>query len=83
MLVSAWYSNNTPNESRRAVVAAVMGRFLSEFDVNELYANLFKIVAIANSSGLISTNVFKAKDEPKYIPGTKSPSGNLPGVQTF
>ncbi|KAF8202914.1 MFS general substrate transporter [Pholiota molesta] len=45
----AWYSNNTPNESRRAVVAAVM-------------------VAIANSSGLISTNVFRAKDEPKYIP---------------
>ncbi|KAF9475984.1 MFS general substrate transporter [Pholiota conissans] len=49
VLVSAWYSNNTPNESRRAVVAAVM-------------------VAIANSSGLISTNVFRAKDEPKYIP---------------
>ncbi|PFH54444.1 hypothetical protein AMATHDRAFT_72247 [Amanita thiersii Skay4041] len=49
VLVSAWYSNNTPSESRRAVVAAVM-------------------VAIANSSGLISTNVFRAKDEPKYIP---------------
>ncbi|KAF8168136.1 MFS general substrate transporter [Crassisporium funariophilum] len=49
VLVSAWYSNNTPGESRRAVVAAVM-------------------VAIANSSGLISTNVFRAKDEPKYIP---------------
>ncbi|KAF8971330.1 hypothetical protein BDZ97DRAFT_1234586 [Flammula alnicola] len=49
VLVSAWYSNNTPNESRRAVVAAVM-------------------VAVANSSGLISTNVFRAKDEPKYIP---------------
>ena len=29
VLVSAWYSNNTPNESRRAVVAAVMGRFFS------------------------------------------------------
>ncbi|KAG5721499.1 hypothetical protein E4T56_gene13225 [Termitomyces sp. T112] len=25
VLVSAWYSNNTPSESRRAVVAAVMG----------------------------------------------------------
>ncbi|KAF8898781.1 major facilitator superfamily domain-containing protein [Infundibulicybe gibba] len=49
VLVSAWYSNNTPHESRRAVVAAVM-------------------VAIANSSGLISTNVFRAQDEPKYIP---------------
>jgi len=49
VLVSAWYSNNTPSESRRAVVAAVM-------------------VAIANSSGLISTNVFRAQDEPKYIP---------------
>ncbi|TFK41194.1 MFS general substrate transporter [Crucibulum laeve] len=49
VLVSAWYSNNTPSESRRAVVAAVM-------------------VAIANSSGLISTNVFRAKDEPKYVP---------------
>jgi len=49
VLVSAWYSNNTPSESRRAVVAAVM-------------------VALANSSGLVSTNVFRAKDEPKYIP---------------
>lgn len=49
VLVSAWYSNNTPSESRRAVVAAVM-------------------VAIANSSGLISTNVFRAQDKPKYIP---------------
>ncbi|RDB24141.1 hypothetical protein Hypma_008809 [Hypsizygus marmoreus] len=49
VLVSAWYSNNTPSESRRAVVAAVM-------------------VALANSSGLISTNVFRAQDEPKYIP---------------
>ncbi|KAJ8487512.1 hypothetical protein ONZ45_g14312 [Pleurotus djamor] len=50
VLVAAWYSNNTPNESQRAVVAAVM-------------------VAIANSAGLISTNVFRAKDEPRYIPG--------------
>ncbi|KAF8073456.1 major facilitator superfamily domain-containing protein [Lyophyllum atratum] len=49
VLVSAWYSNNTPSESRRAVVAAVM-------------------VALANSSGLISANVFNAKDEPRYIP---------------
>ncbi|KAF8632598.1 hypothetical protein AX15_001803 [Amanita polypyramis BW_CC] len=49
VLVGAWYSNNTPSESRRAVVAAVM-------------------VAIANSAGLISTNVFRAKDAPKYIP---------------
>lgn len=49
VLVSAWYSNNTPRESRRAVVAAVM-------------------VALANSSGLISTNVFRAQDEPKYVP---------------
>ncbi|KAH0586475.1 hypothetical protein H2248_007706 [Termitomyces sp. 'cryptogamus'] len=49
VLVSAWYSNNTPSESRRAVVAAVM-------------------VALANSSGLISTNVFRARDEPQYIP---------------
>ncbi|KAG6909230.1 hypothetical protein DXG01_001412 [Tephrocybe rancida] len=49
VLVSTWYSNNTPSESRRAVVAAVM-------------------VALANSSGLISTNVFRAQDEPKYIP---------------
>ncbi|KAL1736998.1 major facilitator superfamily domain-containing protein [Schizophyllum commune] len=48
VLVAAWYSNNTPSESRRAVVAAVM-------------------VAIANSSGLISTNVFREKDEPKYV----------------
>ncbi|KAF8905549.1 MFS general substrate transporter [Gymnopilus junonius] len=49
VLVSAWYSNNTPQESRRAVVAAVM-------------------VAIANSAGLISTNVFRSQDEPKYVP---------------
>jgi len=49
VLVSTWYSNNTPSESRRAVVAAVM-------------------VALANSSGLISTNVFRAQDEPKYVP---------------
>lgn len=26
------------------------------------------MVAIANSSGLISTNIFRAQDEPKYIP---------------
>ncbi|KAF8960992.1 MFS general substrate transporter [Flammula alnicola] len=56
VLVSAWYSNNTPNESRRAVVAAVM-------------------VAVANSSGLISTNVFRAKDEPKYIPALATSAG--------
>ncbi|KAM6498082.1 Major facilitator superfamily domain containing protein [Amanita muscaria] len=51
VLVGAWYSNNTPNESRRAVVAAVM-------------------VGIANSAGLISTNVFRAQDAPKYVPAT-------------
>ncbi|SJL05645.1 related to permease of the major facilitator superfamily [Armillaria ostoyae] len=51
VLVATWYNNNTPQESRRAVVTAVM-------------------VAIANASGLISTNVFRAQDEPKYIPGT-------------
>ncbi|KAF9457066.1 MFS general substrate transporter [Collybia nuda] len=56
VLVSAWYSNNTPSESRRAVVAAVM-------------------VALANSSGLISTNVFRAKDEPKYIPALATSAG--------
>ncbi|KAF8922586.1 MFS general substrate transporter [Mucidula mucida] len=49
VLVATWYNNNTPSESRRAVVTAVM-------------------VALANSSGLISTNVFRAQDEPKYIP---------------
>ncbi|KAJ6509502.1 major facilitator superfamily domain-containing protein [Mycena vitilis] len=49
VLVAAWYSNNTNQESRRAVVAAVM-------------------VAFANSAGLISTNVFRAQDEPRYIP---------------
>ncbi|KAJ7125610.1 MFS general substrate transporter [Mycena crocata] len=49
VLVATWYSNNTNQESRRAVVAAVM-------------------VAFANSAGLISTNVFRAQDEPKYIP---------------
>jgi len=26
------------------------------------------MVALANSSGLISTNVFRAQDEPKYVP---------------
>ncbi|KAL0576367.1 hypothetical protein V5O48_005626 [Marasmius crinis-equi] len=26
------------------------------------------MVAIANASGLISTNVFRAQDEPKYVP---------------
>ncbi|KAF9535440.1 MFS general substrate transporter [Crepidotus variabilis] len=56
VLVSAWYSNNTPGESKRAVVAAVM-------------------VAIANSSGLISTNVFRAQDEPKYIPALATSAG--------
>ncbi|KAK7064255.1 MFS general substrate transporter [Favolaschia claudopus] len=49
VLVATWYSNNTNQESRRAVVAAVM-------------------VAFANSAGLISTNVFSSKDEPRYIP---------------
>ncbi|KAH8835313.1 major facilitator superfamily domain-containing protein [Flagelloscypha sp. PMI_526] len=49
VLFAAWYSNNTPSENQRAVVAAVM-------------------VALANSAGLISTNVFRAKDEPKYVP---------------
>jgi len=49
VLVATWYSNNTNQESRRAVVAAVM-------------------VAFANSAGLISTNVFRAEDAPRYIP---------------
>ncbi|KAJ4486092.1 major facilitator superfamily domain-containing protein [Lentinula aciculospora] len=49
VLVATWYNNNLPQESRRAVVTAVM-------------------VALANSSGLISTNVFRAQDEPKYVP---------------
>ncbi|KZT30544.1 MFS general substrate transporter [Neolentinus lepideus HHB14362 ss-1] len=49
VLTSSWYSNNTTNESGRAVVAAVM-------------------VGIANASGLISTNVFRAQDAPKYLP---------------
>ncbi|TFK57119.1 MFS general substrate transporter [Heliocybe sulcata] len=49
VLTSSWYSNNTTNESGRAVVAAVM-------------------VGIANASGLISTNVFRAQDAPQYIP---------------
>ncbi|KAF7320292.1 MFS general substrate transporter [Mycena kentingensis (nom. inval.)] len=49
VLVATWYSNNTTQESKRAVVAAVM-------------------VAFANSAGLISTNVFRAQDEPKYVP---------------
>ncbi|KIK70953.1 hypothetical protein GYMLUDRAFT_33043 [Collybiopsis luxurians FD-317 M1] len=49
VLVATWYNNNTPQESGRAVVTAVM-------------------VALANSSGLISTNTFNAKDEPKYVP---------------
>jgi len=49
VLVASWYSNNTPSESRRVVVAAVN-------------------VGIANSAGLISTNVFQAKDKPRYLP---------------
>ncbi|KAK0478390.1 MFS general substrate transporter [Armillaria novae-zelandiae] len=59
VLVATWYNNNTPQESRRAVVTAVM-------------------VAIANASGLISTNVFRAQDEPKYIPGTSCSFAHLP-----
>ncbi|KAJ7487569.1 major facilitator superfamily domain-containing protein [Mycena galericulata] len=51
VLVATWYSNNTNQESRRAVVAAIMGM---------LELTLF--------SGLISTNVFRAQDEPKYVP---------------
>ncbi|KAJ7597005.1 major facilitator superfamily domain-containing protein [Mycena floridula] len=49
VLVATWYNNVTPQESRRAVVSAVM-------------------IALANSAGLISTNVFRAQDEPQYIP---------------
>ncbi|XP_006454315.1 hypothetical protein AGABI2DRAFT_175913 [Agaricus bisporus var. bisporus H97] len=49
VLVATWYSNNTPHESRRALIAGIM-------------------VAIANSAGLISTNVFREQDEPKYLP---------------
>ncbi|KAF9076258.1 MFS general substrate transporter [Rhodocollybia butyracea] len=49
VLVATWYNNNTPQESKRAVVTAVM-------------------IALANASGLISTNVFIAKDAPKYVP---------------
>jgi len=48
VLVASWYSNNTPSESRRVVLAAVM-------------------VAIANSAGLISSNIFRAQDEPRYL----------------
>lgn len=32
-----------------------------------MQSNRFELVAIANSSGLISTNVFREKDEPKYV----------------
>ena len=67
VLVAAWYSNNTPSESRRAVVAAVMGEFLFVVVSPRAQANQFELVAIANSSGLISTNVFREKDEPKYV----------------
>ncbi|KAJ7706216.1 MFS general substrate transporter [Mycena rosella] len=56
VLVASWYSNNTNQESRRAVVAAVM-------------------VAFANAAGLISTNVFRAQDEPKYIPALATSAG--------
>ncbi|KAF5374944.1 hypothetical protein D9758_000314 [Tetrapyrgos nigripes] len=56
VLVATWYNNNTPQESRRAVVTAVM-------------------VALANSSGLISTNVFRAQDEPKYVPALATSAG--------
>ncbi|KAG5733998.1 hypothetical protein E4T56_gene6799 [Termitomyces sp. T112] len=52
VLVSAWYSNNTPSEARRAVVAAVM-------------------VALANSSGLISTNIFRARRRTAIYPSLK------------
>jgi hypothetical protein len=39
-------------------------------------------VAIANSSGLISTNIFRAQDEPKYIPAlvTSAAVGGLTGT---
>ncbi|KAF5356086.1 hypothetical protein D9756_003736 [Leucocoprinus leucothites] len=60
VLVATWYANNTPQESRRALVAGIM-------------------VAIANSAGLISTNVFRAQDEPKYVPAliTSAVSGAI------
>ncbi|KAJ3569770.1 hypothetical protein NP233_g4838 [Leucocoprinus birnbaumii] len=60
VLVASWYANNTPQETRRALVAGIM-------------------VAIANSAGLISTNVFRAQDEPKYIPAliTSAVSGAI------
>ncbi|KAJ7071060.1 MFS general substrate transporter [Mycena amicta] len=59
VLVATWYSyNNTTQESKRAVVAAVM-------------------IAFANSAGLISTNVFRAQDEPKYVPALATSGDRL------
>jgi hypothetical protein len=63
-------SNNTNQESRRAVVAAVMGAYQSRPPTstsNQLDFPVY-LVAFANSAGLISTNVFRAQDEPRYIP---------------
>jgi MFS family permease len=49
VLTSTWYNNNTPGETRRAVLSAVG-------------------VPLANAAGLISANIFLAKDAPKYVP---------------
>lgn len=56
VLTATWYSNNTPGESRRVVLAAVM-------------------IAIANSAGLVSSNVFRPQDEPRYLPALGTSAG--------
>ncbi|KAK1228696.1 hypothetical protein PQX77_008190 [Marasmius sp. AFHP31] len=69
VLVATWYNNNTPKENGRAVVTAVMGE--SHKYTLQLVRSIdhkHRPVAIANASGLISTNVFRAQDEPKYVP---------------
>ena len=63
------YANNTPQESRRALVAGIMGEeFVDNVDFLVYLMHVYT-VAIANAAGLISTNVFRAQDEPKYLPG--------------
>lgn len=47
VLTSTWYNNNTPGETRRAVLSAIG-------------------IPLANAAGLISSNIFLAKDAPKY-----------------
>lgn len=55
-LLASWYSNNSPDEGKRATKTAI-------------------IEAVANLSGLVSSNIFMPRTAPNYIPALAISAG--------